>query len=83
MPQVKYDVSLILNSTLEGSQLILWCDEFPNDTTIATCLSDGRWSIDPDGYSCTHSEGTSTFSKNNRACYCLHDYDILYSLATY
>ena len=45
-------VTLAFNSTLEGSQLEFWCDEYPNDTMIASCLSDGRWSIDLEQYSC-------------------------------
>ena len=53
VPLVKSDVSLTVNSTLEGSQLTFWCDESPNDTMTATCLSDGRWSVDIEGYSCT------------------------------
>ena len=53
MRLVKNDVTLIFNSTLEGSQLVFWCDESPNETMTASCLSDGRWSIDINNYSCT------------------------------
>ena len=53
VPRVKNDVLLIFNTTLEGSQLIFWCDQSPNDTKTASCLSDGRWNVVLDDYSCT------------------------------
>ena len=55
IPLAKSDITLIFNSTLEGSQLVFWCNESPNDTMIASCLKDGRWSIDisDSDYSCT------------------------------
>ena len=57
-PLARSDVSLIFNSTLEGSQLIFWCDEYPNEIINASCLSDGRWSVDLNQYSCsTHPQG--------------------------
>ena len=52
VPLINNNVALIFNSTLEGSQLMFWCDESPSDTMIASCLSDGRWSVDLSGYSC-------------------------------
>ena len=51
------------NSTLEGSQLIFWCDESPNDTTNASCLSDGRWSVDFNQY---YNNNCSTRSQGIR-----------------
>lgn len=50
IPLARSDASLIFNSTLEGSQLIFWCDEFPNEITNASCLSDGKWSVDLNQY---------------------------------
>ena len=49
-PLARSDVSLIFNSTLEGSHLLFWCDESPNN---ALCLSDGRWSVDLNQYNCS------------------------------
>ena len=53
VPPVNNGVTLTFNSTLEGSHLLFWCDESPNETMTASCLSDGRWSIDTGQYSCT------------------------------
>ena len=50
IPLARNGASLLFNSTLEGSQLIFWCDESPNDIFNASCLSDGRWSIDFNQY---------------------------------
>lgn len=52
-PLARSGVSLIFNSTLEGSQLTFRCDESPNETINASCLSDGRWSVDLNQYSCS------------------------------
>ena len=52
VPLINNNVTLMFNSTLEGSQLMFWCDESPNDTRIASCLSDGKWSVDLSDYSC-------------------------------
>ena len=53
LPPEKSGLMLAFNSTLEGSQLMFWCDESPNDTKIASCLEDGRWSVDLEEHSCT------------------------------
>ena len=66
VPLVKSGVTLMFTSTLEGSQLVFWCDESPNDTMIASCLSNGRWSVDLHDHSCT------VFSKT-----CMHDCAIM------
>ena len=62
VPPVNNEITLTLNSTLEGSQLLFWCDESPNETMIASCLSDGRWSVDTGQYSCTTKGKPCTFS---------------------
>ena len=46
-PEVNGDISLNYNSTLEGSLLIIECEESSRLTVIVTCLSDGNWSPDP------------------------------------
>ena len=46
------DIELAYNSTLEGSLLIFWCEDSPNDTLIAQCLRGGRWSVDLEIYDC-------------------------------
>ena len=49
------DVSLIYNFTLEGSSLIVWCQNglLSRMALTATCSCDGNWIPDPHGYDCS------------------------------
>jgi hypothetical protein len=53
IPLARSDASMVFNSTMEGSRLVFWCNESPNETMIASCLRDGRWSIDANQYNCS------------------------------
>jgi hypothetical protein len=58
IPIVKNTVKLAYNSTLEGSQLLIWCLRSPNDTAKVTgsavCRGDGSWSVDLAAYDCSN-----------------------------
>ena len=46
------NVSLNYNSTLEGSVLVLTCE---NNTSINICHSSGNWIPDPAQFTCSHA----------------------------
>ena len=46
-------ITLVHNSTVEGSELLLQCVEFPDITATALCLGNGRWSNDVASFDCT------------------------------
>ena len=64
------NISLNYNSTLEGSLLIIECEESSRLTVTATCLSDGNWSPDPHQVCSAKSLTQHNLSSK---CYCKHD----------
>ena len=54
---VNSNVSLNYNSTVEGSQLILWCSDglFPESNVMVQCTEGGIWMPNPAELQCSAS----------------------------
>ena len=65
VPIVDSSASVIYNSTLEGSLLVFWCEQFPDDVFTALCHKNGSWSPNPAHNICSSSllSGISKFIK--------------------
>ena len=58
------NLNLMNNSTLEGSEFLLQCAEFPDITATALCLRNGSWSIDVASFDCTLHNSDSNHGKH-------------------
>ena len=62
---MRRNVSLEYNSTLLGSELLVWCDNrlFTGHVTVAQCTENGYWEPDPRVHVCS-SATSGKFIRN-------------------